>query len=373
MSDEDFIIVYSKKIVRFVNEIKSVVKDVLAKEVCVKVAGNRFYDERGRASYPVQVVVYNNKSMLGYFDADFYELGFHECLMHASRTQLHQVIRHELAHYMAFIQHGRTIEPHGPEFRAFCRQRGWGEEIYRATVCLEGGQNGSVIEESSVFRKVQKLMALAASSNKHEAELAMIKSQQLLLKHNMESAYLGEEDEEKVVLKRIMKQKKENAKMRSIARILETFFVGAVYSRAGDFTYLEILGSAVNVKIADYVATFLHGELDKLWEQAQEQNHLRGAVAKNSFFLGLAKGYCNKIQALKREYTSDVANAVMVIEKKLIDARDLAYQRLSFTKRGGSYCGTSAGVGEQMGRQLNINSAIGGSSKNSEALISHSG
>ncbi len=60
-------IVYSKKIVRFVNEIKTILKDVLSKEVGVRVAGNRFFDERERVSYPLQVVVYNNKSMLGYF------------------------------------------------------------------------------------------------------------------------------------------------------------------------------------------------------------------------------------------------------------------------------------------------------------------
>ena len=38
--------------------------------------------------------------MLGYFDSNFYELGFHECLMHSGREQLHNVIRHELAHYI---------------------------------------------------------------------------------------------------------------------------------------------------------------------------------------------------------------------------------------------------------------------------------
>ena len=102
---------------------------------------------------------------------------------------------------------------------------GWGEEVYKATSAWRGTRNASEMEESGVLRKVQKLMALATSSNKHEAEQAMIKSQQLLLKHNIESKYIGGEDEEKIFLKRIMKQKKENAKMRSIANILETFFV----------------------------------------------------------------------------------------------------------------------------------------------------
>jgi hypothetical protein len=135
---------------------------------------------------------------------------------------------------------------------------GWGEEIYKASVCLENENQACEIVESSIFRKVQKLMALATSSNKNEAEQAMIKSQQLLLKYNIESKYIDGEDDEKIFLKRIMKQKKENAKMRSIATILETFFVNVVYSRAGDFIYLEILGNAVNIEIAEYVAEVLH-------------------------------------------------------------------------------------------------------------------
>jgi len=362
-------IIYSKKIVRFIYEITAVIKEVLSKEVGLKVGSSRFCNRKETASYPIKVVIYNNKSMLGYFDPNFYELGFHECLMLASKGQLHSVIRHEIAHYITFINHGEGISSHGTEFKTFCEQMKWGEEVSRATMCLEGGSETGAIEESDVFRKVQKLMALASSSNTHEAEQAMVKSRQLLLKHNIESRYIEREDEEKMFLKRILKQKRENAKMRSIARILETFFVNTVYSRAGEFIYLEILGNAVNVEIAEHVANVLHSELDKLWDQAQELARLKGAVAKNSFFIGLAKGYCNKIQALKREYNTEVTNALMVIEKKLVDAKEMAYKSLSSSKSQGSYCGVSSALGEKMGRQLNINPAVSSSSKGKTFLL----
>lgn len=355
-------LVYSKKIIQFINEIKCAVKDILSTEVRLKVAGDRFYDRYQMGSYPINIVIYNNKTMLGYFDPNFYEIGFHECLMHSSKLQLHNVIRHELAHYISFITHGEGIASHGSEFRAFCEQMGWGEEVYKATTCLDGGQNIAGLEESSVFRKVKKLMALATSSNQNEAELAMIKSQELLLKHNMESKYIASEDGDKIFLKRILKQKKEDAKMRSIAKILETFFVSTVYHRGGDFTYLEILGEAVNVEIAEYVADVLADELDKLWIQAQRSSQLKGLIAKNSFFLGLAKGYCNKIQSLKRDYGADEHNALMVIEKKLIDAKAMAYQRLSSKTSSSRYCGTASALGEKIGRQLNINPAVSRSS-----------
>ena len=366
-------IIYSNKIFQFIKEIRFKAKEILSLEIGLKVSGDRFYDKKQKVSYPIHIVIFNNKSMLGYFNPDFYELGFHECLMHTSQEYLSNLIRHELAHMITFINYGSTVQPHGTEFKSFCQQMGWAEEVYRAASCLEGALNAADIEESSILRKIKKLMALASSSNTNEAEQAMIKSQQLLLKHNIESKYIGGEDEEQMYLKRIMKQKKENAKMRTIAKILETFFVNTVYRRAGDSIYLEILGNATNVEIAEYVACVLQGELDRLWKQAQCNCHLKGMIAKNSFFLGIAKGYCEKIQFLKREYDKDVKNELMVLEKKLGEAKAMAYPRLSTSKSQGSLCRKSSLLGEQMGRQLNINPAVDSSSKSSAVQIAFLG
>lgn len=362
-------IVYSEKIIRFVREIKQMVKEVLSLEIGLRVGYERFYDKKQKASYPINIVIYNNKTMLAYFDSNFFELGFHECLMHTSREQLRDVVRHELAHYMTFIQYGGSIQPHGMEFKGFCDHMRWGEKVSRAKMCLEGEISPGLNEESGIFRKVQKLMALASSSNKNEAEQAMIKSQQLLLKHNIE--FVSVEQEERVFLKRIMKQKRVDAKMRSIAKILETFFVNIVFSKGVEFTYLEVLGNAVNVEIAEYVAAVLHSELDNLWGQAQKKSSLKGTIAKNSFFLGLAVGYCDKIQALKRGYSTDISKALMVIENQLVDAKEMVYPRLSSTRSSGQVCRESSALGEQMGRQLNIKAALNKASEKAEALIGY--
>ena len=353
--------IYSKRTIKFIEEIKCSAKEILCREMNVKVHGNRFLNRRQTASYPLSVVIYNTHSRLGYFNSDFLEMGFHECLIHSSKEQLRNIIRHELAHYMVFIDSGGFGQPHGPEFRAFCLQHGWGEEVYRATTALEG-QSSCDIEKSGIFRKIQKLMALTESSNKNEAEQAMIKSQQLLLKHNLESIEVVDADGEKVFLKRILKQPKENAKMRSIAKILETFFVNTIFSRCTNATHLEISGSAINIEIAEHVAEVLQRELDNLWEQAKKQHMgLKGMTAKNSFFLGVAKGYCTKVQALKREYQSEVMNGLMVIEKQLVKAKEIIYPRLSSSKSQASFCPMSSSLGEQMGRSLTLNPAVAAS------------
>jgi uncharacterized protein DUF2786/SprT-like family protein len=348
--------VYSSKIIQFITEIKQVAKLILTKEVGLRVERERFYDRSG-TSYPLLFIIYNHAKKLGYFDPNFYELGFHECLMHASKLQLHNIIRHELAHYMTFIKHGASLQPHGAEFRAFCDRMNWGEEVFRATICLEGADEDQISSTSEILRKIQKVMALQSSSNPHEAELAMLKSQELLLKHNIDVNAIAT-DEEKMVLKRIFAQKKIDAKVTAISKILETFFVSCVFKRGASLTTLEILGTSENVEIAEYVAGVLDTEMDRLWNKAQRTASLQGQIAKNSFFHGLAKGYCNKIEKLKKGYGSATHSALMVIEKKLITAKEMVYPRLRTTKSRRMHSADAASLGQQMGKNLNINPAI---------------
>lgn len=350
--------VYSKKIVAFVQEIKNSIKEILEKEIRVRVHGKSFFYHQD-TYYPISVVIFNNRSLLGYFDPNLSELGFHSCLMNCDKALLRNIIRHELAHYCTFVNYGNAIQPHGAEFREFCCGKGWGEEVYKATTCLDDGFATTALEDNSILRKVQKLMALSTSSNQNEAEQALIKSQQLLLKHNLDEKCIESDSEEKVYMKRILKQKRQSSKMSSIGRILQTFLVSPVYSRKGDHTYLEIVGSAINIEIAEYVALTLQSKLDDLWEQAKKQLlDIKGLVAKNSFFIGIARGYCHKIEALKKGYDADTSRAVMVLEKQLKAATSLVYPRLSSSTSHASYCSRSAALGEQMGRQLSINPAV---------------
>jgi hypothetical protein len=349
--------VYSQRIAAFISEITLAIKNILINEVRVKVHGNRFYDRTGLHSFPIKVVIFNHNQKLGYFDSEFFEMGFHERLIHCDKKVLHNIIRHELAHYQTFILYRNGVCPHGIEFQSVCQRIGWGEEVSRATTSSSDLAESSNNSDHTILRKVEKLMALANSNNQHEAEQALIKSQQLLLKHNVTLEQLPDGD--KVFIKRVLKEKRTSSKMQAIASILDTFFVHVIYNRSDEYTYLEILGSAVNVEIAEYVATTLYKQFDSLWDQAKGQlRYSHATVAKNSFFHGLAKGYCNKVQAFKREYSSDISHALMVIEKQLANAANLVYQNLTTSKSHRNYCPTSAALGEQMGRQLSINPAV---------------
>ncbi len=349
--------IYSKKIFLFIQEIKSTIKEILKKEVNLKVHNDRFYNWSQSYSYPIKIVIYNNKPILGYFNADFFELGFHERLMIAPKSQLHSIIRHELAHYLVFIKHGANIQSHGQEFKTFCKDMGWGEEISNATFTIDEEHFQGDNERSAILRKIEKLMALASSSNENEAEQALIKSRELLQKHQIEEKYLNGDDE-LYIRKRILEQRRETAKMRAIGQILETFFVNIVYSRGGPFIYLEVLGKKENVEIAEYVSDVLDHEFERMWDHAKKNIYFKGAVAKNSFFLGIAKGYCSKVQALMRRTHQHLSHSLMVIEKQLIEIQNQVYSNLSTKRSKGTYCPRSASYGEMMGNQLNLKAAI---------------
>ena len=359
--------VYSKSIIQFAETIKEAIRRIISCEIGLKCSLARFYDRRETVSYPIRVIIYNHKTSLGYFDPCFYELGFHERLMHVKREQLYHVIRHELAHYMTFINYGHTVQPHAAEFKAFCERMGWGEEVFRASMELNLIRGEEV--ENQILRKVKKLMALSGSSHQHESEQAMLKSQQLLLKHNLEEGRICEAGEEKIFMQRVLQEKKESAKMRAIASILQTFFVSVVYNRGEGVTYLEILGEKTNLEIAEYVAGVLDLEFERLWERAKKTDGLKGRLAKNSFFLGIARGYCDKIKALKKQYGPETVNALMILEKKLINARDLAYPRLSSRVSYAGHCPYSSQLGEKMGRALNINPAVSKKSDQARGLL----
>lgn len=358
--------VYSQSLSLFVENIKNIIRNILITEVGVKVGRSRFYDYEGRYSYPLSVVIFDKKSVLGYFAPDFYELGFHRNLLYAGKELLYSVIRHELAHYFVFIMQGKDVPSHGEAFHSFCKKLGWGEEVSRASVCLSEGDNAIFQEKSSVLRKVQKLLMLATSSNQYEAEQAFLKSRELLLLHNMQAlqpSVAGEDPE--FVCKAILPEKRDSVKKIAIARIIQTFFVNVVQSRTKESVYIEISGSEENVEVAEYVAHVLDYKLDDLWKQAQKENPLlKGVVSKNSFFSGVARGYCDRVQALRKDHMEAHTRELLVLEKQLEQARLLIYPKLSQKTSTRSFCKTSWELGQKAGENLQIQPAIQSSNKN---------
>ncbi|HEY5945229.1 MAG TPA: DUF2786 domain-containing protein, partial [Kofleriaceae bacterium] len=94
------------------------------------------------------------------------------------------VLEHEMAHqYVDEVCLVRDESPHGPTFQRVCAERGI--DARAAGVPVESTAD---IESDRALDKIRKLLALAGSDNQHEAEMAMRRAHELMLRHNIEQA-----------------------------------------------------------------------------------------------------------------------------------------------------------------------------------------
>src|SRR5690606_34918991 len=138
-------------------------------------------------------------------------------------------------------------------------------------------------EAEKVYSKIKNLLKLATSSNPHEAELATLKANQLLIKYNLTHSDYLQNDEALFYVHRILSQKKKSAKLSAIYDIIKHFMVRPVLRYTKKGVYLEITGTKTNIELSDYIASFLDRELEGLWKKEQKLfPHLKGLKNKNS-------------------------------------------------------------------------------------------
>src|SRR5436190_6614352 len=78
----------------------------------------------------------------------------------------------------------RSETSHGETFRRVCAERGIDARAAGVPV---------VEREERTLDRIRKLLALAGSSNQHEAEIAMRRAHELMLRHNVECVPSGYE------------------------------------------------------------------------------------------------------------------------------------------------------------------------------------
>lgn len=332
-------LLYSETISLFLKKVKQEARSILKHEMGLHLGRQRFWVKQ--TGYPLHFVVFEHPSKCGYFDPEMYEVGINKCYLFESDEALRDLLRHELAHYITFIEHGVSVPHHGKEFHAVCKRYGCKAEVARATT-----QPKETAESLRILQRVQKLLALSSSHHAHEAEAALVKARELLLKYHIENVSLESEEME---MHRLIKQKRCSAKLHAIASILKHFFVYTVFNHGKGCVYLEVFGSSVNVEIATYVGRFLEREFEELWKLSS----LKGLRAKNSFFRGIAKGYDQKMHPLPRE-----KGALIQLNHQLTHAASQAYPHLAKTSMNSRIDSNAAKVGLEKGKNLSIRPGI---------------
>jgi len=351
-------LVYSKTLATFQARLKKRAFFLLQAECGIQTLRERF--KIGEYSYPLSIVTFEDPKQFGFFSTHLFQIGMNRRLIFEARDQvIDNILKHELAHYLCFIQFGRTVDDHGVEYRDLCRSYGWGEEVFSAKMNLElENEKYESSDQVKVIEKIKKLLQLSKSSNQHESELATSKANQLMLEHNL--SHLDKPtlaDEEMVYLKRSLEAPKFNAKLQALANIMDEFYVKAILSRGPDKVYLEIIGERENVEMADYILHFLDSEFERLWVQERIKNpKLKGLKAKNSYMSGLSKGFLEKIKLERSKVVTQ--KELIVLNLKSQEQLRQVYPSLSQVGSQRGHDSLAHSLGHQAGKNISISKGL---------------
>lgn len=212
-----------------------------------------------------------------------------------------EVLKHEMAHQYVHEVLGIVDETaHGRAFQDTCARFG--------IDAAAAGEPAPGEVDDRVIRRIQKLLALAASPNRHEAEAAMAAAQALLLRHNLSEGALrpGRRATWAHLGRPALRMQQSD---RLLASILGThFFVEAIWvpvwlpERGQRGQILEVCGSHENVAFAAYVYDFLRGTADRLWEEVATSRPQGG---RRAFTAGVMRGFLEKLGAQARAQAAE--------------------------------------------------------------------
>jgi hypothetical protein len=230
-----------------------------------------------------------------------------DLVLNHSWDSVREVLLHEMAHqYVDMVLITNNEPPHGPVFHKACH-------LLRANPKASGSYppldervlNKTVRIEDRILIKVKKLMALAESHNIHEAEAAMAKAQELIVRYNPNllvynksqnfvSFFLG-----KPALRH-------NRADYLLAHILNDFyFVQGIWVSAYVLEkckmgrVLEINGTIKNIQIASYVYDFVQNFIDSQWIEYNRDKGLNN-YRKIDFAVGILEGFRSKLEAQEK-------------------------------------------------------------------------
>ncbi|MFM8316144.1 MAG: SprT-like domain-containing protein [Deltaproteobacteria bacterium] len=231
-----------------------------------------------------------------------------------------EILKHEMAHQYVTDIFG-SDESHGPLFKQACDKLGVAFWARKAESELEAliklGELENNEEESRLLNRVEKLLALATSTNEHEALAAMQKVQQLYVKYNLERV---EKNQNVQYLSKIIfthKKRLERYQYVICSILNEHFFVEVIHSslydakKLSEFKVIEILGTRENVQMAEYVYHFLMNQIEILWKGYQKERH-KNPRARRSFSLGVATGFRDKLERHSLELDKKESSKALV-------------------------------------------------------------
>ena len=220
-----------------------------------------------------------------------------------------EILKHEIAHHYVDEVYGSDMgAAHGEAFKAACKIFAVSAWAARATGDLPEAiptlrERVLSAEDEKLLSRVEKLLALAQSTNENEALLAMQKVREIYAKHEIGRLreHKSSEMDHLIISRGRKKMERHESKVFSILN--DHFFVKIVYTTlysAKDQTKykaVELLGTRANLLMAEYVYFFLMQQCESLWRRHRKTTGCSGRL-RASFMLGVLHGFDDKLSAV---------------------------------------------------------------------------
>ncbi len=220
--------------------------------------------------------------------------------------QVVAILKHELAHKMVSdLGWGAGEPPHGPAFREACR-------LIECDPIAKQQLPWSPHGTHPVISRIHKLLALSESPNRHEAEAALSKAHELMLKYNVDQMDGGKPGTYAFRFVAPL-HLRTPIYIWSITNILSDFYFVDFISRpyTGDDgrsrRAIELYGTPANLDMAEYVYYFLLQQADCQWEQHKRSMRLKGNQQRLSFLRGLYAGVHSRLSGERSRLASEKA------------------------------------------------------------------
>ncbi len=217
---------------------------------------------------------------------------------------IRDVLLHEMAHQIAQQMPAASAETsHGSTFKRACAILGIDPVASINYKPLQDrlSRNTSNQRDKLIIR-IKKLMALAESQNRHEADAAMLKAHELIAKYNVD--HLNDHHDREIISVFIGQPALRHLKEEFfLANLLQDFYfvrgiwVSAyVLAKAKMGRVLEISGTLQNVEIASYIYDVIRQYIDSQWSVYNRTRRLQH-YRKSDFAAGIIEGFRSKLES----------------------------------------------------------------------------
>lgn len=278
-----------------------------------------------------------------------------------------EVLKHEMAHQFVHEIVRADEPPHGPAFRAVCERLGVDERA--------SGMPEAEIDAAGkrVLERVHKLLALAESDNRHEAEAAAAAAQRLMLRHNLALPSVSAAPRHSFRhLGRITGRVTEwERRLGNILR--EHFFVDVIWVPAYQVvdqkrgSVMEAIGTRENLDLAEYVYDFLVRTGERLWAAHKLDRGIRGNADRRTYLAGVMSGFAEKLATQARAHKAE--GLVWVPHAELVQYTRRRHPYLRTISHRGSRRDGAFAHGQQAGRDLVLHKGVTSESQAGERKL----